>query len=203
MSRHLSVATAIEKNKIASDVAFILLLEIDIHDQLGTYIETLRLAKNSEDLTYQGSIFTAANFDADLKLDVEEEPSLQINAEDPTGFIRERMETYGGGVGSTCKLMIVNTGNLSQPPEVEETFEVVSSTSEGYRVSFKLGIENPLTIRFPRRVMYRDQCPLIFKGAECRYAGPDETCTFTYDDCRGKGNAVNFGGFRGLQTLFR
>lgn len=203
MSRHLSVATAIEKNKIASDVAFILLLSIDIHDQLGDYVETLRLAKNSEDLVYQGDLYSAANFDADLRLDVEEEPSLTVNAEDPSGYIRERMETYGGGVGSACTMLVVNTGNITQPPEVSETFEVVSATSEGYKISFKLGMENPLTIRFPSRVQYRDQCPLIFKGGECRYAGADATCTYTFTDCRDKENAANFGGFRGLQTLFR
>lgn len=203
MTRHLSVATAIEKNKIASDVAFILLLSVDIHDQLGAYIETLRLAKNSENITYQGAVYTAANFDADLKLDVEEEPSLTVTAEDPTGYIRERMETYGGGVGSECTLMVINTGNIEQPPEVQESFEVVGASTDGYKVSFKLGSENPLTIRFPSRTMYRDQCPLIFKGPECKYAGGDGTCTYTFSDCRAKGNQSNFGGFRGLQTLFR
>jgi hypothetical protein len=203
VTRHLSVATAIEKNKIASDVAFILLLDIAIYDQLGVYVENLRLAKNSEDLTFDGNLYTAANFDADIKLDVEEAASLSITAEDPTGFLRERMETYGGGVGSECTLMVVNTGNIDQPPEVMETFEVTGANTDGYKVSFNLGLENPLTLRFPSRAMWRDQCPLVFKGSECKYTGSDGSCTYTFSDCRAKNNANNFGGFRGLQNLFR
>lgn len=203
MSRHLSIATAIEKNKIASDVAFILCLKIEVYDQLGQYVETLTLAKNTEDLTWRGEVYTAANFDVSIKMDVSEEPSLTVTAVDPTGVLRSRMDMYGGGVGSEATLFIVNTGNLDQPPEIEETFTVTSASTDGYNISFQLGIENPLTIRFPSRMQYRDQCPLIFKGAVCKYAGPDATCTYTFTDCRTKGNAHNFGGFRGLQTLFR
>jgi phage-related protein len=203
MTRHLSVATAIEKNKIASDVAFVLLLKIDIKDQLGAYVETLHLAKNTEEVVFQGQLYQPANFDVEMKLDVEEQPSFSANAEDPTGFIRERMEAYGGGVGSDCTVMVVNTGNLAQPPEVKETFEIVGASMQGYKVSFQLGVDNPLATRFPKRLMYRDQCTLIFKGIECKYAGPDASCTYVWNDCKVKGNQINFGGFRGLQTLFR
>lgn len=203
MTRHLSVATAIEKNKIASDVAFVPLISIDIRDQLGEYVETLRLARNSEDIEYQGELYLAGNFEIDVKMDIEEAPSLRITANDPTGFIRERMTTYGGGVGSDCVLMVVNTGNLDQPPEISETFEVTQASTDNYNVTFQLGMENPLSVRFPRRTMYRDQCPLVFKGGECRYAGADGSCTYTWEDCVSKGNQANFGGFRGLQTLFR
>lgn len=204
MSRHLSVATVIEKNKIASDKAFIVLLEIDISDDTGTFVETLRLARNSENYVYRGEAYQATNFTFDLKLDSESEPSLDVQADDPSGFIRQRMDIYGGGLGFECRLIIVNTGNPDQAPEIEEEFEVVGASTEGYTVSFSLGVTSALSERFPKRIQMRDQCPFIFKGELCRYAGSATSCSYTYDGengCKAKGNQVNFGGFRGLQNI--
>lgn len=205
MSRHLSVATAIEKNKIASDVAFVMLLDIAVRDEAGDVVEHLRLAKNSENLVYRGETYQAANFNVKFKADVEEEPTMSVDAQDPSGFIRERMEAYGGGIGSDCTMIVVNSGNLIQPPEIEETFTVVGASTQGFVVSFTLGVENPLNVRFPRIHQYRDQCPYVFKGERCRYAGAATKCDFTYDGadgCRAKGNQANFGGYRGLQSLY-
>lgn len=204
MSRHLSVATVIEKNKIASDKAFVVLLEIDIYDEQGTFVEVLRIARNPEDVTYRTFVYKAANFSFDLKLETDSEPSLDIQADDPSGFLREKMELYGGGLGFECRLLVVNTGNMNQSPEIEEEFEVVGASAENYTISFSLGVTNTLSVRFPRRTQMRDQCPLRFKGTLCKYAGPDATCSYTYDGvngCRSKGNQVNFGGFRGLQNI--
>ena len=204
MSRHLSVATVIEKNLIASDKAFVLLLAIEIHDELGGYVEHLRLARNSENVVYQGESYQAANFTFDLKMDTDSEPKLSIGADDPSGFIRQKMELYNGGLGFDCSLMIVNTGNLAQSPEIEEVFEVVGASAEGYNISFELGVPNPLGVRFPRRTQMRDQCPLRFKGILCKYAGASATCDYTRDGangCGSKGNQLNFGGFRGLQNI--
>lgn len=209
MSRHLSVATVIEKNLIASDKAFVLLLEIAIHDELGNFVENLRLARNSENVVYgpgeeNPEPWLAANFSFDLKMDTTSDPTLNIQADDPSGFIREKMDLYGGGIGFACKLLVVNTGNLAQAPEIEEVFEVIGASAEGYTVSFSLGVPNALTIRFPRRTQMRDQCPFLFKGVQCQYAGEAPSCSYSYDGangCKAKGNQANFGGFRGLQSL--
>lgn len=204
MSRHLSVATVIEKNLIASDKAFILLLAIEITGEDGLYAETLRLCRNSENIVYKGETYTASAFTFSLKLDTESEPSLDIGADDPTGFIREKMELYGGGMGFDCTLTIVNTGNMDQDPEIEEVFEVIGASAEGYNISFSLGVQTPLNSRFPRRTQMRDQCPLRYKGLLCKYAGSMPSCDFSYDGTNGCGahaNKHNFGGFRGLQSL--
>lgn len=201
---HLSVATAIEKAKIASDVAFVVLLDVELLDNSGNVSEVLRICRNTENIVYQGEQYIAANFTYDLASDNESSPKLTINADDPSGFIRQKMQEYDGGVGFSCWLTVINTGNLSQPPEIQEEFEVVSSSTEGYQVSFSLGIPNPLSQRFPRRIQMRKQCTVNFKDDRCKYSGADKTCSYTYDGpngCLSKGNAVNYGGFRGLQNL--
>jgi hypothetical protein len=203
-SAHLSVATAIEKNRIASDKAFVLLMEIQVFDLFGAYVETLRLAKNSEDVTYHGQIYEKSNFSIKLNLDVASEPKLQCTAEDPAGVIRDRMELYSGGAGFPVRIVVVNTGNLDQPPEIEETFKVVSSSAAGYQVSFTMGIDNPIATRFPNRIQWRDQCSYRYKGARCKYSGSMSSCDFTRlgaNGCKAHSNEVNFGGFLGLQNL--
>jgi phage-related protein len=204
MSAHLSVATAIEKNRIASDVAFVLLLDIAVTDDNGALVETLHLAKNSENIIYQGNQYTGANFDVKLDLDVDTEPKMVVSAEDPSGFLRERMEAYSGGVGFQVGLTVVNTGNLAQPPEMKESFEVTEAAASGYNVNFTLGIPSPVRLRFPTRLQFRDQCPFLYKGAQCAYAGSNPSCDFTYfgsNGCKAHNNEANFGGFLGLQNL--
>lgn len=205
MARHISVETAIEKNRIASDVAFVLLIEVDIVDETGDVVDHLRLARNSEDVVYGGETYTAANFEAKYKADVEEEPSLTFEANDMSGYIRSRMEAYGGGLGSECVVTVVNTGNLDQPPEIVETYQVTAASSQGYKVMFTLGVDNPLMIQWPKIKQTRDQCQWVFKGPRCKYAGAATKCSFTYagaNGCLAKNNTANFGGFRGLKPLY-
>lgn len=205
-SPHLSVATAIEKDRIASDTAFVLLLRIDVVDELGAFVESLYLAKNSEDVLWQNELYTASNFSVKLDLDVSSVPKLQVTAEDPTGVIRSKMEQYAGGAGFPVTMSVVNTGNLAQPPEIQESFKVVSSNAAGYQVTFTMGIDNPVATRFPNRIQWRDQCSYRYKGTRCKYAGPLATCDFTYfgtNGCKAHDNAANYGGFLGLQNLMQ
>lgn len=210
MSRHLTVATAIEKNRIASDKAFIVLAEISVLNGLGDVVEILRLARNSEGILFKSNpheephLFEPANFSIDLSSDLDREPTLAIEAEDPTGAIRERMDRYDGGIRFPVRIIIVNTGNLDAPPELEEVFEVVGSSVNGYKISFDLGVDSPLSQRFPLLQQNRDQCTVDYKGPLCKYAGPMASCDYTRfgaNGCKAHGNSVNFGGFPGLQNL--
>lgn len=201
---HLSVASAIEKNKIASATAFVLLLSIVVTDLNGAYVETLYLARNSENVVWNGFTYIASNFETKLDLGSESLPKFVVTSTDPSGYIRSRMEAYSGGVGFAVTLSVVNTGNLTQPPEIQETFEVTEASASGYEISFTMGVENPISQRFPVNLQMRDQCPYTFKGPRCKYVGSTTTCDFTYhgsNGCKSKANQVNFGGFPGLQTL--
>lgn len=204
MARHLSVATAIEKNRIASDTAFLILIEVDCLNAEGEVDETLRLVQNDENIQWQGDLYLAARFEIDISEDLDAEPTLNVVAFDASGYVRERMEGYDGGTGCPARVTIVNSGNLDQPPELREEFEIVAASTQDFEVTFQLGVDNLLTRRFPNRMQSRDQCPLLYKGGLCRYAGPKESCDYTYEGangCKAHNNEANYGGFRGLQTL--
>ena len=201
---HVSVATAIEINRLATDVAFVLVLDVTVVDLNGTFVETLHLAKNAENIIWNGNVYAASNFDVKLDMGTGTTPSFVVNARDPSGVIRSRMEMYEGGVGFAVTMSVINTGNLTQPPEIQETFQVVGAATSGFDVTLTMGVDNPLLFRFPQRLEFRDQCPFVYKGPRCKYAGGLATCDFTYfgaNGCKFHANSANFGGFPGLQNM--
>lgn len=205
--RHASVATAIETRRIASGTAFILMVEVEVIDGDGNYVETLRFCKNTENLEYptgSGNIYQAANFDVNVNYTANEQPRITMSAKDYTGVIKERLETYDGIVGSNVILRVVNSDLLDQPAEFEETLTVMGSSAPGWDVNFTLGSENPLALRFPFNVQYRNRCPYRYKGERCGYDGALPSCDYTLDGangCRVHNNIANYGGFPALRNL--
>jgi phage-related protein len=203
MARHLTVASAIDKNKIDSMNAWVVLAKIVVRDEFDQEVETLRVCKNNENITYQGEEYVAAEFDLDFESAANEEPQMKFSAQDPTGVIRSRMEDYNGGVGFGVTLMVVNSGNLAAEPEINEEFDVVSASAPQTTVSWVLGAENPLKYQFPYRRQYRDRCPWVFKGNRCQYVGSATSCDYTMNGpngCRVKDNMIHFGGFPALRS---
>ena len=204
MGSHLSVATVIEKNRIASAVAFVVALEIDVVDPADqSVVETQRIVENTEPITFQGNVYSPARFELSITRTAGEQVSLTLTAYDYTRTIQSRMEEYGGGIGFEVRAMMINTGNLLQPPEIMEAFSVVGAKNKDYRVDFTLGAENPLAQRFPFRMQFKDRCQWVFKGAECKYVGADATCDYTLQGANGcglKNNSLNFGAFPGIRN---
>ena len=203
MTRHISVATVIEKNRISSEYAFVILVEIDVIDTSTNLVqETLYVARNSEDIVWQGITWTATNFEFEAKEEAGEVPEIKATFVDITRSIQARVDQYGGGAGFVVRMHIVNTGNLNQPPEYSQKFWVLKSTVQEYEVSFTLGAQNPLRQRFPRRIQYRDRCSWRYKSVECGYTGALPTCDFTLqgpNGCAAHNNTRRFGGFPGLK----
>lgn len=203
MPAALSIADAIDKNKIASPNAWLLLLKIQVVDGTGAVIRTLYYVKNNEEITFQGNLYLPIDFDIDFSKDVNAEPELKVTVFDPTGTIRDVMEDYGGGIGFPVTLTVVNSANLAAPSELEENFTVTGASAPGFSPTFTLGAENPLKYEFPYRRQLRDRCPWPYKGVRCGYAGDLPNCDYTLNGpngCRQHGNVPRFGGFPGLQT---
>lgn len=207
MARHHSIATVIDKNRIASLEAFLPLLKIDVIDhRSGEHVETLRICRNgNEDITYQGNLYVSTEFNLRHKIEIDRPSEVSLSFFDRTGVITRYMQMYRGGVGFKVELMFVNTGNMNQPPEFRETYSVrtASTNSSDYSVSFTLGMENPLAMRIPRRTQRRDRCQWRYKGPECKYAGGMSSCDYTLqgsNGCAAHSNEENFGGFPGISS---
>lgn len=203
-TKSLSVASVIEKNKIASTEPFLALLSVEvIHPVTKAVVETFHLARNSEDITYQGILYAAMDFEVELKQEAGAQTNVNLKISDFTRAVQERMQAYAGGIGSNVTITIVNAGNLLQPPEVQEFFTVIGASAQGYMVSWTLGIESILSKVFPKRKELRDRCSWRYKGPECKYAGPSGSCDFSLqgaNGCAAHQNTINFGGFPGINS---
>jgi hypothetical protein len=180
------VATVIEKNKLSSDVAFVILLDIRIVDpNTRAVVETLYIARNNENVVFQGRPYQAGNFSIQIDQKNNEAPSVSITAHDQTRHIESRMEASAGGVFSEVVMTVVNTARLDKPPEWQEAFQIVDSNVKNFVVSFRLGAENMLNIRFPKHMQFQDRCAWRYKGYGCGYVGAMPTCSYTKDGANG------------------
>lgn len=204
MSKHLNISTIIDKNKIASENAFLVLVALTVKDSAGATVETLRFARNSENVTFQGNEYQAANFDIKIQTAVNEEPTISLSARDQTRTLSAYIEAYDGLVKSEVKLYVVNSGSLTAPPELEEDFLVTSASVSEYVANLTLGVESAVAQRFPNYRQFKERCAWKYKGIRCQYAGPMATCDFTRDGpngCVAHGNEINFGGYPGIVEL--
>lgn len=192
---NLTVAGVLEKNKIASDGVWLLLLEVAVPNS----DEPLRLVRNSEDIVWNGHTWNAFNFTIDeIKEDSKgTPPSVPLQISNVTQIIQAYVEEHNGLTGATVILRVVHSQHLDNVlPEVEEFFTVQATTCDSKWVTFYLGCDISTQLRFPfRRVLksfcaWRDQ----YKGIECGYAGSLPPCDGTLQSCRDRGNSVRYGG---------
>lgn len=202
MSKSLSVASIIEKNRISSEVPWLICLDIDVIDPItSALIETLHVVRNTEDVTFNGFTYTAAAFDIELKEEAGVQNGIRLTMQDYSLVVQKRMQEYAGGVGFTVTIFVVNAAALAQPPEIIEYFEVIAAESANYTVSFTLGAENNVTKTFPRRRQTKDYCQWRYKSEECGYTGANPSCDLSLKGPNGCGahqNVVHFGAFPGI-----
>lgn len=203
MAKHLSLETVIEKNKIASKEAFIILAEIEVTDETtGVYLETVRLARNNEDISHQGNVYKAVQFEFDATETSDGVPDLSVAIQDPTQAVMAKCEEHGGGIGWKVRFKLVNSADIEADPEIEEMVYIIATSAQSYSVEFSLGARNPLAQRFPRNLQWRDKCGWTFKGDGCRYSGPETFCDYTLqgpNGCSVKANTLRFRGLPGIR----
>ena len=210
MPKSLTIANIIDKNKIASNVAWVFALSVDVIDpDTGLYVETLRVCHNDEQLTIDGQVYTPFPFEIDIEEVAGELPSVSVKISDTTRQFQYLMQQYRGGLGFQVDVIIVavpdSAQNIDLEPDLVDSYRVISASAEasGYTASWELGAENPLAIAVPRRVQSRDRCSHEYKSSSCAYAGPETSCTRTLDGtngCRAKNNEANYGGLPGINA---
>ena len=209
MPAHLSLATAIDKNRVASSVVYLILLEVDIRDpDVGNVIETIRCVNNNEAVTFRGQTYVTTPFNLSVTSDKDTSPSAQLEVYDIGQTLQARLQAYGRSLDWPARIYVVNASAPDEPTlELRYDFDILSAVAkdDSYTLSFTLGAENPLTLRFPPRQQFRNRCFWKYKGLECAYSGPKPSCDYTLDGangCRAHDNAVNYGGFPGIRGQF-
>lgn len=117
MLSSFSTKTAVEKGQLFSSVPFLTCLEVDIvHPVTDEKLETLYLVRNNEDFEYNGNTYVAFPFDVDLAAAAGALPEVSVSIKDITGSIKQRMQAYGGAVGFTVRILLVNAALGDVPP---------------------------------------------------------------------------------------
>lgn len=202
MPKSMSVASAIEKNKIASGNTFLLLLEIQlVNADTGLNVDTIYVVNNNENVVYDLNTYVAYPFDLELKQESGGMPQITLTAIDYQKVLLGHLNSLSGASGSMVIMRIVNSGDLSAEPEIEERFNILTAQSNNFAISLTLGAENYLRRNFPTRNQMQDRCRWRYKSSECGYVGAMGTCDLSLqgaNGCTAHGNELRFGGFPGL-----
>lgn len=197
--RDLSAIAKLEKNKISSTGAWLVLLEVQFEG------ETIRVVKNNEDIEWpadSGDIWTAFPFElGEVSENSKGElPSLQLKVSNVTRTIQQYLEEYAGGTDATVILRVVMSEHLDlTTPELVETFSVKSTSTDAMWAYFNLGPDYSMTQRCPADKYNQNFCPYQFGKIKCGYNGSAyTTCNKTLSDCRERNNNVRFGGNPGI-----
>lgn len=183
--------------------AWLWLVQIAIAGQ-----DTVRIARNTEDIHYDGEDFDKFNlqigeqiFSGDGSI-----PRVTLRVfQAISRVVEDLVNATEGALGAAVKLVRVNEHWLTSPvAALEFDYDNLASESDTEWVTFTLGVPNPLTQRFPLRIYSSSTCPWatpsLYKGPRCQCTHADTSCTGTYEDCYGKGNAVHFGAELGLDA---
>lgn len=204
MTKSLSVASVIEKNKISSNTPWLICLDIAVVDPTTRQtVETMYLVRDTEGIVFNGNTYIPASFDINLIEKAGSQQAITLSIKDYTGTVQAQMQQYGGGVGFNVTVSVVNAGNLSQPPEVVEYFAVTAASSTVWVCTFQLGAENVLTKTFPLRMQTRDFCQSMYMGKECGYQGSMSSCDLSLNGvngCVAHSNQARFSAFPGIST---
>lgn len=193
---NLPLALRIEKNKLISTAPWILLVDVELPDS-----SHIRIAKNTEDVTFVGNAYSAFSFDLDANKSSNkgEVQSVTLSVANPGQALTPFVEEYSGLVGCQVTIYVVHTDNLSEDySELTMTFIVVATHVGEDLIQFSLGGENPMRRRFPLYNSLPNSCGWIFKGAECGYSGSATSCDRMLTTCKALGNTKRFGGRPGL-----
>lgn len=205
MTQHTTLATAIDKSRLASNTVYLILMEIDVFDATaGREITTLRFANNNEPFVFNGNTYTQMPFEVDITNDRDSAPQTTLTVYDFGQVIQAALQNYGNSMAWPARFLVVNATNPGPTPEMEQEFRLLDATasSDNYTVAFTVGVENPLSLRFPVRDQFRDRCQWAYKGTRCKYAGSLSSCDRTKNGengCAAHGNTINFGGFPGVE----
>lgn len=208
----LSPLAYIEKNALASDGVWAILIEMNV-PQLEEVAEAdryIRICSDNEDITWNGKVWQSFPFSMDEIGDHTkgEIPQFAVRISNINHIVQGHIELAHGMVGSIVKIFVINTNIQLKgvaAPEIELEFMVKSTNVDNRWATFILGVTSPYSTLIGKR-MLRTGCRYSgltgtqngFKGPLCKYRGSQEECDKTLRQCRELGNSVNFGGFPGV-----
>jgi lambda family phage minor tail protein L len=210
----LSLASALQKHQVAGTAPWFVLL--DIYPNKDDLSVVLRVARNTDDVIWQGNTYVAFNFDIQS---IEENsngqlPNVTIQVSNVNRAVQGQLEPYSGGIGAKVVLTVVQSSDLDGDPVQQFTWTILEANATDQWVTFTLGAPNPLRRAFPNgqyvkgHCMWRYNTPALQAvadpvGSQCGYLGALPTCDLTLDGpngCRFHANETRFGAFPAIDA---
>ena len=190
-----SEVATIEKNKLASDKPFLLLVKATLPQEENP----IYLARNTEDVQWAGHTWIRYPIEVDdTTEDGKESQKLNIKLSNAGGYLQSYAQRYKGFVDSTVTLYIVHVSNLeSDIPEYALTLTCTASTYSEAWCTFTLSSDKDFSWRFPPYRYLRDYCRWKYKSVRCGYNGSLSECDGTLATCR---IPIRFGGEPGIES---
>lgn len=186
-----------ELHKIASDGSVVYLAEINVYES-GVLSETIRLARNYDDVTWNGQTWTKSWFEIETisESSTGEIPELFIYTSNIGGLMEEEVLAHNDFQDSTCTLYFVNSNCLDETTAAfSATFNIMKPVCNNETVGLKLSVDNPYLQAYPFWRLHGSLCQYqTFKGDRCGYSGAITTCNRTLAACIAMSNQTRFGG---------
>ena len=178
-----------EKNKISQDQPWLLFLTMtNVAKTL-----TLRLVRNTENITFKGHEYIAFPFEIDNipEASIGSLPTLAIKVSNVDRQIQtyvEQDDTFGSGwevIISLAHISQLNGTNLEDHvAEIEHKFQSLDLTADNESLVINLGVRNPMLVQFPRQQYAGGFCQRTFNdGQGCPYATQGKAGT-TFEQCK-------------------
>ena len=171
----LSPNIILEKNLSSGTTPWVILMKISLPDAAATI---LRFAQNTEDVTFDGDLYTAFPFQLEpITQEVKGQiATVLVHISNITRYIHPYLEALLGGMGTRVRLTAINTGSqeaadIAAYEETSMEFTVVDCSTDSKWVTFTLGAPNPLIQRFPLDKYLAEHCNSLFKDVVCGYTG--------------------------------
>lgn len=178
-----------EKNKVSQDQPWLLFLTLtNVAKTL-----TLRLVRNTENITFKGHEYIAFPFDIDSVPEASKGslPTLSIRVSNVDRQIQSYIEqdaTFGSGwevLISLAHVSQLNGTNLEgKVAEIEHKFQSLDLVADNDYLTINLGVRNPMLVQFPRQQYAGGFCQRTFNdGVGCPYATQGKAGT-TFEQCK-------------------
>jgi phage-related protein len=189
-----SSAGILEKNKLANDKPFLILVQMDVPG----IAEPIRLVRNNEDITWNNQLWQRFPLEFDkVTVDGKEIPMVSLKISNVKGIIQGYVQRYQGFGDCPVKILLIHAAHLDNPvPEIEMDFVVTQTKYDEQWVIFSIGASNDHNFRFPFWRYMTNFCPYHFKDIQCGYAGNLAACDGSLTTCR---IPARFGGEQGIQ----
>lgn len=203
MPFNFSANGLIEKNKLANNQPWIVLIEIDLPNGTNAY-----LAKNNDVVNWNGITWEPIPMlFSDNTQDMKSMTTFTIQVSNISGMVQSYLEEFNGLTDCPLTVSLVHAAHLDNvAPEIQEQFNIQKTNYDEQWVTFTIGSDFWLFYRALADRFMPDFCSWKYGSIKCGVPvatlAANPTCCHTLADCTVRNNTLRFGGCPGMGGFY-